>query len=501
MMLGRAFLLFLSIFVCDLLFSQTIHQNKEKADLLHQQALEKHEHGRDSDAYVLTLKSISILDSLGNNNIPLYAECKHDAGMFALLGLRDTTAFMSNISDAISLKKELYGNSDDYYWSIECYANGLLYISDIVGYPKNIELLERSIQIFGRIPNVGLIDSYRRAINNLAYFYENVDIERSIFLSEQLLGVERNYNVGDTLVTISNLAKYYTDIDNAKALSYAKEVLDVRKRLHPNDLDKIRISYLRIASIYGHNRDFSDAICYSQKALSIADSLYGSSSKEYALSSQNTGVYYMMNRDTINSLNYIKQAYLCPKGDKMGNAINLAGIYSTINEVDSCFKYLNEGWSIFRLQYVRDLEAMSNRNRFNYACIDLNYGIMTSPINYYSQHKEDKRLSKLAFDCILFSKGVGIDCMNNEKLNNTITLNFDSIKSYLREGEVAIEIWADKSKILEKEDDLWVSIVRKDSDSPVFLTLSKDKISKTLRNEYNTTATFLPLYEYIEAIN
>ena len=129
MMLGRAFLLFLSIFVCDLLFSQTIHQNKEKADLLHQQALEKHEHGRDSDAYVLTLKSISILDSLGNNNIPLYAECKHDAGMFALLGLRDTTAFMSNISDAISLKKELYGNSDDYYWSIECYANGLLYIS------------------------------------------------------------------------------------------------------------------------------------------------------------------------------------------------------------------------------------------------------------------------------------------------------------------------------------------------------------------------------------
>lgn len=497
MIIGRVFFLFLSIFACDLLFSQTIPQNKEKADLFHQQALEKHEHGRDSDAYVLTLKSISILDSLGNNNIPLYAECKHDAGMFALLGLRDTTAFISNISDAISLKKELYGNSDDYYWSIECYANGLLYISDIVGFPKNIELLERSIQIFGRIPNIGLIDSYRRAINNLAYFYENVDIERSIFLSEQLLDVERNYNVGDTLVTISNLAKYYTDIDNAKALSYAKEVLDVRNRLHPNDLDKIRVSYLRIASICGHNKDFSDAICYSLKALSIADSLYGSSSMEYALSSQNTGVYYMMNRDTINSLKYIKQAYLCPKGDKMGNAINLAGIYSSINEVDSCFKYLNEGWSIFRLQYVRDLEAMSNRNRFNYACIDLNYGIMTSPINYYSQHKEDKRLSKLAFDCILFSKGVGIDCMNNEKLNHTITLNFDSIKSYLREGEVAIEIWADKSKILEKEDDLWVSIVRKDSDSPVFFTLSKDKISKTLRNEYNTTATFLPLYEYI----
>lgn len=504
--MNRTISLVLALLVCLSTIAQQTRNDDiiSKAELFHQEALEEHKDGRNRNAYIYTTKSISILDSIGEKEIPLYAECKHDAGMFALMGLNDSIKFSANMQEAIDLKKQLYGYSEDYYWSIECYADGLIYLADSARFPKMLPLLEKAICLYEKVPNYESSASYRRALNNLSFYYEEVDIEKSIELAERLLVIQKNNEVGDTLITLSNLAKYYIDIDNERALSYAQEVLEVRERLFPDDYKRIKSSHYVIASIYGHSGNYEKAIFHSERARELDKSIYGEKSWQYALSTQNMGVYYMMNRDTINSLKFLNEAYSIPNSNKMGCAINLAGIYRSKNEVDSCYKYVNEAWTLFCPSFISDLCEMSERNRFNYACANERYHIMTLPVSYFTQHKDNDNFKRLAYDCMLFCKNVGIDCMDNEKLKNeTLNSNFRIIKSYLGDNDVAIDFWSFKNDILINEEDYIVSVVKNSYDAPLLITLSKEKINKSLRNEYETTSTFLPLYENIwkEIIN
>lgn len=402
----RFYLLFAFLLICNTIYSQSPKGLRKDAESFHAQALKEHELGRDSTAYYLTEKAISILEKCGDITTPFYAECKHDAGMFALLGFNEISQFSTHMADAIRLKYDLYGISEDYYWSKECFADGLVFEANRDVFPKNIHLWERAIEIYESIPNYKLMEGYIQSLNNLAVNYEYVNVNKSIKYGHKLLNIKRETKDADSLIALSNLSRFYTDIDNEKSLSYAKTVLDARKKSMPIDYDKIRISHLRVASVLGHMKRFDDAISHSLEARNLAKRLFGENSAEYARSNQNMGVYYFMKGDTIRSLEYTKLAYYNPQGDKQGTAANLSGIYSSLNEVDSCYKYSKESWSLFCNSYLFELNNLSGENRFYYACTGINSGQKALPINYFLQHEEHNGFKKLAFDCILFDKNI-----------------------------------------------------------------------------------------------
>lgn len=469
-----------------------------EAESFHTQALKEHEFGRDSCAYYLTERSILLLNKCGDENSPLYSECQHDAGMFALMGLNKFDLFLDHMSKASNIKYKLYGYSEEYYWTKECLADGHVYWASKVGFPQEITILETAIKLYESLPQYKKKELYRTALNNLALSYEWIDRRKSIALCEAVLEIKREENVADTLVTLSNLSRFYNDVDYDKALFYGKQVLDARTKLEPLDYDKIRSSYIGLASIYGHKEEFDKAISHSIKARDLAERIYGKNSMEYALSNQNLGFYYFMKGDTLKSLEYTKQAYLNPHGDKQGTAVNLAGIYSSLNEIDSCYKYSKESWLLFCNRYLSEFSRLSEENRFYYACTGVNSGQKALPINYFLQHEEHNGFKKLAFDCILFEKNIIPDCKNkDEQLINSINNNVDSIKSYLGTNDVAIEVWSDKDSILTWDGNIIVAILRKNYDVPLYVKLSKEKIYKALRNEYETTRNYLPLYENI----
>ena len=83
-------------------FSQSPKRLRKEAISFHKQALKEHELGRDSIAYYLIENALSSLDNCGESNSPLYAECKHDAGMFALMGMNNFDLFSSHLPAASS---------------------------------------------------------------------------------------------------------------------------------------------------------------------------------------------------------------------------------------------------------------------------------------------------------------------------------------------------------------------------------------------------------------
>lgn len=500
MMAQRSVCIFLTIFILSSspAYSQSRGHSREEAEIIHGQALEEHELGRDSSAYSLTVKALAILQSLGDEKTPKYAECKHDAGIFALLGLKDKKKFSEHMIEAINIKYDLYGLSDDYYWSKESYADGLVYFANMEEFPDNISLLEESIEIYESLPEHNQIEGYIQSLNNLAVAYEYINAKKSIELSLKELYIKRETRNPDSLIVLSNLSRFYEDLDNHKSLYYAQLVLDIRKKMLPPDYDKIRLSHQRIASVYSHMKNSEEAIQHGEEARKLAKKLYGKHSLEYSIATQNTGSYYLLSGDTLKALEYMTLAYNNPTGDKQGPATNLAAIYSACNEVDSCYKYSNEAWSMFNREYIHNICQLSKNNRFQYACTERSYVQMNQPILYFLRHRNYIGFKKLAFRCMLFSKNIILDCHNTEdELLKIWKLDTDSIKSYLNENEVAIEFWSDKTDFLSWDSNIIVAILRKAYEAPIYVMLSKDKIYKSLRNEYETNGDYLPLYENI----
>ena len=461
----------------------------------HQQALKEHELENDSVAFLLTNYAIDILDKISKNSTPLYAICKHDAGMFALSGgVKDSLLFINNMLQAIDIKEKIYGKTENYYWSVECFANGIEYLARLTSFPKNIDLYEKAISVYERIPEHELIDGYCTSLGNLAVLYEHVNINKAIELSLKKLSIERKYEIGDSILSMSNLAALYQDIDVKKSLYYAHTVLEAREKSSTPNYDKIRISHHRLAAIYCREGNLDKAIYHMTIAHNLADSLYGESSIDYATSIQNLGVYYLMKGDFTRSLYYSKKAYNNIYGDRKGITHNLAAIYSTLNEVDSCYKYTKESWELSCQDLINDIFNLSKENRFNYILTERNHGMSTTPINYMLCHEDNSEFKRLALDCALFSIDLMTTCMDDNSLKSYNLHCYEEVKSMLKDGEVAIQIWDDK---FDKEGRLLAFIIRRNYEAPIIVDLLKDRIKRTLNNEFPTTPNRLPLYDNI----
>lgn len=488
----KKIVIILLVCYCGIVYSQTPMDN---ALNFHQSALQEHEAGNDSLAFIYAKKSLTILETLGDTLSEQYAEYLHDAGMFSIMGNNGFDTFSNYMQRAISLKKRLYGLSDDYYWSLQCFGDGMLYCSFETSFPHNISILEWAVETYDQIPLHDTIENYRVVLNNLAEAYTNVDLEKSIAYIQQVLSIQRLYfPESDTLVTLSNLGKYYKEIGKyQESLSILSNVLYVRENQNNPDSNKLIQSHMRLASLYGRMHDGGNAYYHSEKARYLEKTLNGIESKLYATLSMNSALYLFMTGDVINGLAMLKEAYSYPQSDKADIAFNIAGIYSNTNNSDSCYYYLSKAWSLLKDDITSNIETLSAENRFKYFTTERVYKAITSPIAYFLQHKEHNGLKRLAYNSILYYKKLSYEITKGDvnTIKNEITA--DTIKNHLRKNEIAIDLWADVTDDIS--NNILAFIVSPKEEEPIFVELSKDSIYMALSNEIETSRTFLPLYE------
>jgi len=360
-----------------------------------------------------------------------------------------------------------------------------------------VNYLEQAINI-EEIPHHNSIEGYQMALIYTSVLYSEIDIEHSIELSLQVLEIKREIGDPDSLTVLSNLSYFYQDSNIEEAHRYAKMVLDMRKHIVPVDSNALRISHLRLAAVLCRMGNYEEAIDHSLEARFLAKKLFGENSEEYARSTQNTGVYYSKKGDADMAIEFAKQAYNNPSGDKQITAGNLAAEYNSV-DVDSCYKYVKEAWQLFREEYLLNLNSLSLINRFSYVSTEKNWVYGLLPIGYFLQHEDYDDFKKLAFDCILFSKNIKLDCnKSEEELSRLLNLNVDTIRAYLGENDVVINCWSDNySGHNFGEDSIIVAILKKSQEVPIFVKLSKERIYKTLSGEETMKENYFPLYDNI----
>jgi len=463
----------------------------------HDLAIEKYKEEDYAKAYFYINKAVSLYDSLKLNNLALYAELKHDFAMIALFADSNTNTFVSNIEESINVKHQIGGDSDDYYWSIKCYANGLLYLSKYLEFPNNLNALKSAKTQYEKLPNHNILNKYSECLNDLAERYSEVDINKAIHYGLSCLALKRQNNDADTLSILSNLGDYYKENEMFdSAFFYLKQVLNLREATLPTNDESLVISHMRMASLFGRIKEYDSAFYHSEKAGEIEKYNYGEDTKRYATILLNSGTYKFLGGDIVNALKILKKTYYHPKCDKSNVAINLAGIYSQQGNEDSCYHYLKDSWQRTADEISKNIVGLSISDRFYYLSQQSIYYQLTFPINFSLRHVNHAGMRKLACSCVLYYKRLIMGIYNDsngliasESLVDTISQSLDSLS-------VAIETWSDFSGSWYNND-IPVFIIKPMEKFPIMVKLSMDSIAKTLRNETPTTPTHLPLYENI----
>ena len=482
---------------CGVVYPQSL---KESDSYYHQIALQNHDAGNDSLAFIFAQKSLSIVESLGDTLTEKYAEYLHDAGMFSIDGGCDFDTFNNYMLKAISLKKRLYGTSDDYYWSIRCFGDGMLYYSLRTRFPQNISILERAAETYNQIPSHDTLPNYCTILNNLAEAYENVDLEKSIAYIQQVLSIQRLYfPKSDTLVTLSNLGKYYKEIGNyQESLAILTSVLHAWENQKNPDNDKLVQSNMRLASLYGRMRDYKKAFLHSEKARDLEQLQHGIGSQLYATISMNSALYLYAAGDVSKGLKMLKEAYTLPQSDKIQIAYNLAGIYNGMNNSASCYYYLKEGWQGTKNRIVEEIRTMSVENRLKYYVTEQTYTLLSLPIKYMLHNENHPDFKQLAFECAIFINELTSRFYEDTSSPFEITDVTQFISEKLSKNETLVVIWADMSE--QPDEGFFVGfVVDKKHSKPRIQIIKwpKETIYKTIRAEIPTKSDFLPLFENI----
>lgn len=487
------FLLLLFAVEFEVYAEKQIVYKEKHAQLLHKRAKRKYARGFYKEAYELSAHSLSILDSLKLTESELYADCKQQFGLSALMGNNDVDFFLNNISETAALKYKLHDKSEKYYTSLQVYADELLDYTFDIDFSKNIFLLEKVISIYESIPQCTFLKGYHTALNNYAVYYSKVDVTKSIELCHKLLDKEREVikvkadRTIDTTLTYSNLAYFYHQAGYyEEALHYGKIVLDKREK--KGTLDERRIANQRIASIHSSLDDVEKAIYYAKISLDLALEIYGDKSDEYARALQNISYYCLQNGDIESALYYARTAYEIPQIEKVGVIKNIATMYSWIEEFDSCYIYSKKLFEESKRQLVYELRNLPYKDRFSYACNTSTHEIINHPLLTTLYYNGNDSIKKLAYDCALFRKMVLNNCMKDRFGEDFI--NCDSVKALLADDEIAVEFWYDYGTEL-----ILALLLRNNWDAPKTVVLAN--VFKTINGEIATTNDYLPLYENI----
>lgn len=466
----------------------TLSSHKSEIYSLYDKAVSNYSNEKFITCYEIALKLKNLLedDSLTNNS--LYAECYQIIGLSSLLGKEDYEEFSRAMEIAINLEYQLMGLN--YYWYLQCYADGLTKHSKNLPFPENLNLLKKAIDIYEVLPE-NEESGYQHALSDLSVYYRDIDIKQSVRLAEKALSIQKNTEDPDSIISYSNLCDYYTEIGQFdKAFEYGNIVLSHRKRTA--DYAGLRIIYKRLAKVLAHKKDFKAAITFAEKSLELSDNL---SPVLYSEILNNLGTYYIATDDYSKGKEYLIRSFLYDKSKN--NSYNLAGLYSKLNNQDSCKYYTHQTRNIIIEEILHTYRNLDEKDRFNYIHAQDTYHLLYMPIETCINW-DYKGLANLSYDCLV---------QNNILLNSTFDIedifdrlhstNFEAIKSQLSENEIAIEFWSNRDPEVGNFEYIYAFALKRNWNDVKVIKLLKDDIYRTLRNEIPTREDYLPLYESI----
>ena len=215
---------------------------------------------------------------------------------------------------------------------------------------------------------------YIEGLNELGKYYAESDsIQLAIYIGEKALRLRRDKFGSDNpdyANSLSNLAYYYSLIGNiTKALEYEKIVLNLRERLlSPNHPDYAK-SMQRLSAYYLSNQELDSAYIYGDIALQIQQKVLGN-----------------FHPDII--ANYMNMTEVCILLGKYDKAVNYATTATEvcISRIKNAFQSLtnqerSDLWSTYKIWFEEKLP-------------------------WFIDICNDSKLVSLAYDGILFSKGI-----------------------------------------------------------------------------------------------
>ena len=215
---------------------------------------------------------------------------------------------------------------------------------------------------------------YIEGLNDLGKYYAESDsVELAISIGEKTIRLRKDKFGSDNpdyANSLSNLAYYYSLIGNiTKALEYEKIVLNIRERLlSPNHPDYAK-SMQRLSAYYLSNQELDSAYIYGDNALEIQQNVLGN-----------------FHPDII--ANYMNMTEVCIFLGKYDKAVNYATIATEV-----CISRIKNAF-----------QSLTNQERFD---LWSTYKIwFEEKLPLFVDICNDTRLVTLAYDGILFSKGI-----------------------------------------------------------------------------------------------
>lgn len=501
----KQFLLVLSVFICsdiNIFGQSTTFQHctdsvLDSAEVIQREAEKLYEQ-EDYKRAVDTLSfAINILEKNDLTSSEQYAAIIHDNAMMSLMKHKDAELFEQNIYKAIELQYKLYGISTDYFWSVQCMADGFLYLGKINDFPNNIPLYRKAINTYEYLlENDGksYMNNYVNALNDYSEAIEHINIDSAIAISRQCMILERQYNLKDSLITLSNMMRQYKEnLEYDSAFACANILLNEINNYSFLSKRATKI-YEDIASLYGRTKEYQQAISYTNIALGFAKNKYGESSTKYYELLGNLATYIHMcyrntSRDT--SLLILKKIYNSKYGNKLTSSINIAGIYNGKHEEDSCFFWTKCAWNHIKDDMSNEMKNLDGSDRFNYPLTEHRMFMITLPLRYGSGYPNNCFFKRLALESILFYNTI----YSSKSIEKPIS--YSKMLSSLSIGDVAVEIWEDKFGNIDSTKSDYVFIVRKEWESPKIVKLSKTRIINEITDKNKYRRDYNPLYECI----
>jgi len=294
------FILFFTLFLSQISFSQSWEQTYNKAQSYYEKDWQ--------ESARLLEQALELIRAEDGKN-KQYANILNDIGL-AYWHLGDFEKAKDRFQETISLKRELYdGQGNEYAASLVNIAG--LY-QNMGNLNKARDLYEEAIAVYNSSEEKNEAD-YAAALNNYGNLYATAGAyARTEELYLEALAIRKNLlgeDHPDYGATLNNLGKLYIKINN---FSKAEELLSQAATIYVHDLSNYRNEYANtldnLGRLYEVKGNYGEAERIFLEAAKIRKALKGEQQKEYAKSLNNLGSLYRKLGNFSNAVDYFKQS-------------------------------------------------------------------------------------------------------------------------------------------------------------------------------------------------
>ena len=366
-----------------------------------------------SRAIDLLTDALSVYKSNNLENHPHYANALINlANYYNTIG--DYAKGIEKSEQALIIYKSVYGeNHNQCSLALSCIA---LNYSGLGEYSKALELNKRALDICEKTIGKENI-SYAFLLNNIAVSYASIgdryksmDIYRqSLSILERIYG-ERHISFVSTLL---NLSRCYNDIgDYRKAIEYAERALGILNDNYGVNNHEYAGGLSMLAQAYCEIGDYAKSIKLHEQALAIQKNSLGENHPLYAYMLHSLAYNYFKKRDFTKAIESCKQALAIKKITLDENHPKYATTLSDLG----CNYYHSKSFSeipliwqeTFKINKQFILSQFSSLiEKHRESIWQKNKGkIIISLHQYAPLCKESAEASKIAYNSLLFSKGL-----------------------------------------------------------------------------------------------